>query len=137
MTETPDWISVHLHRFETGNRVVIEDAVNGTRECDLQASLKIRNASPTGFEWGYGGSGPCQTAVAILLAYGLDRQEILYHHQRFKFEFVSKWPRAGDTFESDHVIANIPIGVWLKAERSTAKYKAFEALTEKGQIVFD
>lgn len=30
-------------------------------------SLKVRNHSPTGFAWGYGGSGPAQLALAILL----------------------------------------------------------------------
>ncbi len=33
----------------------------------LEPSLKLRNHSPTGFEWGYGGSGPAQLALALLL----------------------------------------------------------------------
>ena len=32
----------------------------------LPLYLEIRNHSPTGFEWGYGGSGPAQLALAIL-----------------------------------------------------------------------
>jgi hypothetical protein len=34
---------------------------------ELGPSLAVRNHSPTGFEWGYGGSGPAQSALAILL----------------------------------------------------------------------
>ena len=30
-------------------------------------SLEVYNHSPTGFEWGYGGSGPHQLALAILI----------------------------------------------------------------------
>jgi len=31
------------------------------------ASWRVRNHSPTGFEWGYGGSGPAQLALALML----------------------------------------------------------------------
>src|SRR5262245_49154026 len=34
---------------------------------ELGPSLEIRRHSPTGFEWGYSGSGPAQSALAILL----------------------------------------------------------------------
>ena len=32
----------------------------------LNPRLDLWNHSPTGFEWGYGGSGPAQLALAIL-----------------------------------------------------------------------
>lgn len=35
----------------------------------LERSLKVFNHSPSGFSWGYGGSGPAQLALAILLRY--------------------------------------------------------------------
>ena len=35
---------------------------------DWRASLAVRSHSPTGPAWGYGGSGPAQLALAILLA---------------------------------------------------------------------
>ena len=37
--------------------------VDGRR---LNPRLDLWNHSPTGFEWGYGGSGPAQLALAIL-----------------------------------------------------------------------
>lgn len=33
---------------------------------DPAESLAVRNHSPTGFAWGYGGSGPAQLALAVL-----------------------------------------------------------------------
>jgi hypothetical protein len=32
----------------------------------LNLRLDLRNHSPSGFEWGYGGSGPAQLALALL-----------------------------------------------------------------------
>lgn len=56
-----------------------------------EASLKIMNHSPTGFSWGYAGSGPAQLALAILTElYG--EKVAARNYQDFKREFVAKWP---------------------------------------------
>jgi hypothetical protein len=46
-----------------------------TRECLLDGrpldpgpSQRVNNHSPDGFNWGYGGSGPAQLALAVVLA---------------------------------------------------------------------
>ena len=58
-------------------------------------SLKHRNHSPSGFEWGYSGSGPAQLALAILLDYfGAGRrhqgqEKALCLYQRFKDAFIA------------------------------------------------
>ncbi len=44
---------------------VVQVCVNG-RKRDLRPRNDIRNHSPTGFEWGYGGSGPAQLALALV-----------------------------------------------------------------------
>jgi len=64
-----------------------------TLSCDgqlipLSESLKLRNHSPTGFEFGYGGSGPSQLALAILLDC-VGEKLALGFYQDFKFQFVS------------------------------------------------
>lgn len=70
--------------------------IDGVR-LDPAESLSIRRHSPTGFSWGYGGSGPAQLALAILL-HVLGRRdadetwpggdaERLY--QEFKFEHLA------------------------------------------------
>lgn len=64
--------------------------------------------SPTGFEWGYGGSGPADLALSILcdhFGYTGSRQPRPWPddpfvrawdlHQAFKWDHVSKWPSEG------------------------------------------
>lgn len=58
---------------------------------DLDRSLKYRNHSPDGFAWGYGGSGPAQLALALLLHF-TDSHWALEHYQDFEFEVVASWP---------------------------------------------
>ena len=47
-------------RTESGCTVIVSDA-NGS--CELRPRFDLRNHSPAGFEWGYGGSGPAQLAL--------------------------------------------------------------------------
>lgn len=54
----------------------------------------LRNHSPDGFEWGYGGSGPAQLALAML-ADALYDELALRLYQRYKETVVCKWPKAG------------------------------------------
>jgi hypothetical protein len=49
----------------------------------------LRNHSPDGFAWGYGGSGPAQLALA-LLADLTDDETAQRHYQEFKWSFVAK-----------------------------------------------
>lgn len=64
--------------------------ING-KKLNLGKSLKVRNHSPTGFNWSYGGSGPAQTALAILLEFAdKDLAEMFY--QDFKFAWVAGLP---------------------------------------------
>ena len=65
-------------------------------------SLRIRKHSPDGFLWGYGGSGPAQLALAILLEY-LPIPIAENYYQRFKQEFVAKLPQT----KSFDVVVNI------------------------------
>lgn len=58
-----------------------------------ERSLKIRNHSPDGFMWGYGGSGPAQLALAVCLELFSDRvaQRV---YQDFKWLYIAKIPQA-------------------------------------------
>lgn len=53
-------------------------------------SQKLYNHSPDGFNWGYGGSGPAQLALALLLDVTGDRNIALAHYQQFKWAIVAK-----------------------------------------------
>jgi hypothetical protein len=72
-------------------RVTVEE--DGQEPRDLPLRLDLRNASPTGFEWGYGGSGPAQLALAILADATGDDDLALRLHQPFKWTWIAPLPR--------------------------------------------
>jgi Family of unknown function (DUF6166) len=49
---------------------------------------EVRNHSPDGFNWGYGGSGPAQLALALLLDV-VDRYIAEALYQEFKWKVIS------------------------------------------------
>lgn len=59
----------------------------------LPLRLDLRNHSPTGFSWGYGGSGPSQLALA-LLADVFDDGTAQRFYQDFKFGVIANLPMA-------------------------------------------
>jgi len=82
----------------------------GGRELHPEESQRVWNHSPDGFSWGYGGSGPAQLALAIMLK--LTTQENAKQlYQRFKWEFVARWP-------DDFSIPLKDVEEWVK-ERET------------------
>lgn len=58
-------------------------------------SQKYRNHSPDGFSWGYGGSGPAQLALAILLRLTTP-QKAQNLYQQFKFDVIATLPQDED-----------------------------------------
>ena len=61
----------------------------------LSPRLDLQEHSPDSFEWGYGGSGPAQLALA-LLADALGDDDMAWSlHQDFKRDVVAILPRAG------------------------------------------
>src|SRR5215510_6275516 len=87
-------------RTEDGCAVVVSDA-GGTRILDPR--LDLRNHSPTGFEWGYGGSGPAQLALALLADHLADDEQAVALHQSFKFAVVANFPKRGWTLTSRQI----------------------------------
>ena len=82
-------------------------------EClDPLPSQGVVNHSPDGFNWSYGGSGPSQLALAILL-YHFPKTTALRWYQDFKWDIISGLP-AGD-FEIE-----LDLDEWLeKADEKT------------------
>ena len=74
--------------------------VDGRR---LNPRLDLWNHSPTGFEWGYPGSGPTQLALAILADHLGNDQEALKFYQRFKWAVVAELPCRSWTLTSAEV----------------------------------
>src|SRR5271157_765648 len=74
---------------------------------NLEASLRVYKHSPTGFCWGYGGSGPAQLALAILLDhFNGDRDRALELHQEFKDMVIARLPMDNDFVLTDEQVEN-------------------------------
>lgn len=110
------------------NIVLILEDGRGTA-LPLEPSLAIRKHSPTGFAWGYGGSGPSQLALALILhAVGnceLEERNLKpmtapqvaeRYYQMFKNDFVSQW---GDSWK----ISQAEILGWLRQVEAQAETK--------------
>jgi len=66
----------------------------------LPSRLDLENHSPTGFEWGYGGSGPAQLALALLAHATGDDRLAVRNHQDFKWDVIGRIGREpGGTWE--------------------------------------
>lgn len=89
--------------METKWRIVtdLQDGYAGVRTCGGPVVVRIRRGeqkplphvirhSPTGYEWGYGGSGPADLALSIL-ADVIGPTTADYFYQDFKWEFVAAW----------------------------------------------
>ena len=61
----------------------------------LNPRLDLRAHSPTGFEWGYAGSGPAQLALALAADVLKDDDRALRVYQRLKFELVGGFADEG------------------------------------------
>lgn len=64
-----------------------------SRPVPLDLRLDLWNHSPNGFEWGYGGSGPAQLALALAADALGDGTRAVHVHQRLKFTLVGRLPR--------------------------------------------
>lgn len=72
-----------------GKKETREVTVDGV-PLDPKYSQSIINHSPDGFNWGYGGSGPSQLALALMLLV-TDKNTAVKHYHMFKWEYVSDW----------------------------------------------
>ena len=91
-----------MKRYEghrQGYAVIV--TVDGRR---LNPRLDLWNHSPTGFEWGYGGSGPAQLALAILADHCVSDTEAFNFHHRYKWAVIAELPRRW-TVTSDEIDA--------------------------------
>jgi hypothetical protein len=81
-------------RDKKGNACVFVIEADGDSHA-LALRTDLHNHSPTGFEWGYGGSGPAQLALAIL-ADAEGEAVAKEYHQQFKQLVIARLPRNGE-----------------------------------------
>jgi len=94
-------------KMYTGRRgpqgcVVCVIAGNGERK-PLNPRQELRNHSPTGFEWGYGGSGPAQLALAILAEHLGNDDAALNLYQDFKWACIAQICGANWSLSSEEI----------------------------------
>jgi hypothetical protein len=97
------------------------------RRSPLPLCLDLRNHSPDGVEWGYGGSGPAQLALALLVDATGDRDLATRLYQRFKDEVVARRSRPSWTITRDEVRG------WV--ERATDRPPEFYLVLSKSSIL--
>jgi hypothetical protein len=95
-------------------RIIVEGGEEDRQELTPGRSQKLFNHSPTGFQWGYSGSGCAQLALALLIDATGDNYKALTLHQDFKREFVSRW---GEKWQ----IAKSEILSWTKQHEAMAR----------------
>jgi len=69
----------------------------------LDPRFDLRFHSPDGFEWGYGGSGPAQLALALLADHLQNHLRALALYQDFKWKVVAGLPRDEWTLNGDDI----------------------------------
>ena len=77
----------------TGNSKTRQVWIDG-KELLPDRSQAFINHSPDGFAWGYGGSGPGQLALAILLE--IDPDNALARYQAFKWKVIANLDMESD-----------------------------------------
>lgn len=82
---------VYFSTKDTERNVIVQDR-EGDSLRTLPWRLDLINHSPTGLNWGYGGSGAAQCSLAILADLFGDEFS-LNHCQSFKWVIIAKLPR--------------------------------------------
>lgn len=67
------------------------EAVSESARRELPLRLDLHGHSPTGFQWGYGGSGPAHLALAMLADALGDDEVALDHYQEFKRAHIERF----------------------------------------------
>jgi len=86
-------------------RCVVRVEDDAGRRRPLPLRLDVRNHSPTGFEWGYVGSGPTQLALALCMDALKDRRRALHVYMQVKFRLVGRLPHDGWTISHAEMLA--------------------------------
>ena len=92
-------------RNEDGCVVEVFDTDGQVEPHRLEPRNDLRNHSPDGFEWGYGGSGPAQLSLALLMDVIEDEALALHFYQQFKWACVGHLPNVGWGLSEDDIRA--------------------------------
>ena len=96
-------------------------------ERPLNPRLDLWNHSPTGFEWGYGGSGPAQLALALLANHIGDDDQAVVLYQDFKRAVVARLDKRGWTLTSAQIQTHIE-ALWQPSQEGGSNGRALHHL---------
>ena len=97
-------------RRESGSGQPAVTVCDGRTCQPLPLRLDLFNHSPTGFSWGYAGSGPAQLALALLADALGDDDRATRLHQAFKFKVVACWPEGERWWiTADQIVAVVKV----------------------------
>jgi len=89
----------------------------------LPLRLELRNHSPTGFCWGYNGSGPAQLALAILAHHLRNKERALGLYQPFKEQVIARLPK-----DDGFTLQGTDVAAWVKKATEVKQARVAEAL---------
>ena len=92
-------------RTEAGAAVTVIEEDGHAHGLDPRHDL--RNHSPTGFEWGYAGSGPAQLALALAADVLGDDERSEDVYQQLKFKLIGSLPKEGWVLTENRIRAAI------------------------------
>jgi hypothetical protein len=104
-----------FQRTPEGPRVILRHNLG---ETVIRFDPRYARHSPTGFEWGYGGSGPAELAryltygVARYLGISPDRWD-QFDYQVVKWEFVARIPHHGGGFHASEIYEALGLSHYL------------------------
>ena len=109
-------MSVYRGRYDEDlDKCIINVESSNGSKVDLNLRLDLRNHSPNGFSWGYPGSGPSQTALAILAHHLGDDETALTLYMPFKWHYLATL----DADESWALTSEEIDGILIKISEST------------------
>ena len=94
-----------IERKPTGVTCIVTENDGDRADRELNPRLDLWNHSPSGFEYGYNGSGPAQLSLALLAdCFDRDDDRAVELHQWFKRECVALKTGNQWTFTSDEIL---------------------------------
>lgn len=83
---------------------IVCERINGRPQTNVPRV--ITRHSPDGFEWGYGGSGPADLALNIMVMFvGKEKAQKNGLYQEFKWKFIATMPEEGGVIKRDDILA--------------------------------
>lgn len=124
-------------RTNQGCQVFTWDSLAPARPVLLDLARELYDHSPDGFNWGYGGSGPAQLALAMLYEATGDVDFALCMHQDVQFSLVVKlegncWARSEeDVLKAAFAVARTPLAKEAAVQQLAASRNRRHARGEK------